>query len=168
MPNLDEVFDSLYRRMKALASRIRWTGTNPTLNPTALVHEAYLKLRKDPPTLHAKSTEEIISLFAGAMRQILIDAARRKNAQKRRVPSELPGASDLPIDEAMMLDSVLDELQRENPMQFRIVECRFLLGMTVSETASALGVSNRTVEREWQEAKERLRKKIQPEPESGE
>jgi RNA polymerase sigma factor (TIGR02999 family) len=158
---LDERFTELYDKIRRLAARVRWNGSNSTLNPTALAHEAYLKLQKDPPDLATKSYDEIIAIFSNAMRQILIDAARRKGAQKRIVSSRGEMA-DLPIEDAITVTATLEKLEHENPAQARIVQCRFLLGMTVDETAAALGISKRTVERQWQEAKARLLSEINP------
>lgn len=158
---LDELFTRLYDKIRRLASRVRWSGTNPTLSPTALAHEAYLKLRKDPPDFAARSYDEIIAIFANAMHQILIDAARRKGAQKRAVVSS-PDKPGLPIEDAIAIAGALEGLERENPAQARVVQCRFLLGMTVEETAAALGFSRRSVEREWHDAKVRLTSKIAP------
>jgi RNA polymerase sigma-70 factor (ECF subfamily) len=158
---LDELFTQLYNKIRILASRVRWNGTNPTLNPTALAHEAYLKLRKDPPELAAKSYDEVIGIFANAMHQILIDAARRKSAQKR-VALDLPERIELPIEDAITIADSLEKLELGNPRQAQIIRCRFLLGMTTDETAAALRLSKRTVEREWQDAKAFLSRKIQP------
>lgn len=158
---LDELFDRLYNKIRVLAARTRWNGTNPTLNPTALAHEAYLKLRKDPPEFAAKSHDEIIGIFANAMHQILIDAARRKSAQKR-VVLDAPERTDLPIEDALTIAATLEKLEAENRRQAQIVRCRFLLGMTAEETAAAMGIGKRTVEREWQEAKVRLSSKLDP------
>lgn len=157
---LDELFSQLYNKIRALASRVRWNGSNPTLNSTALAHEAYLKLLKDPPDLASRSYEEVAAVFANAMRQILIDGARRKNAQKR-VAIDSPERKGLPAEDAIALDNALDELKRKNPLGARVADCRFLLGMTVEETAAALGLSKRTVEREWQQAKVRLESTMQ-------
>ena len=158
---LDDLFSRLYDKIRLLAARVRWSGSNPTLNPTALVHEAYMKLLKDPPELRSRSYEEVIAIFANTMRQILVDGARRKSAQKR-VPGVMPERTNLPVEDAVALDCALQELERENPAQCRIVQCRFLLGMTVDETAAALGIPKRTVEREWQEVKASLGQKIHP------
>ncbi len=158
---LDELFTRLYDKIRRLAARVRWGGTNPTLSPTALAHEAYLKLRKDPPDLTARSYDEVIAIFANAMHQILIDAARRKGAQKRAIASS-PDTPNLPIEDALTIAAAIEGLERENPAQARIVQCRFLLGMTVDETAAALGFSKRSVEREWQEARVRLTDRIGP------
>jgi RNA polymerase sigma factor (TIGR02999 family) len=158
---LDEVFGRLYDRIRLLAARIRWTGANPTLNPTTLVHEAYLKLQKSPPNFAAKSYEEVAPIFAHAMRQILVDAARRKGAQKR-ASVDLPERADLPIEDAIALDAAFEELARSDPRQARVFECRFFLGMTCDETAAALALSKKTVERDWQQAREWVAGKLQP------
>jgi RNA polymerase sigma factor (TIGR02999 family) len=158
---LDEVFTRLYDKIRILASRIRWSGTNPTLNPTALANEAYIKLRKDPPELAAKSYDEVIGIFANAMRQILIDAARRKAAQKR-VVLESPERTELPIEDAIAIMTAIEKLEDDNPRQAQIVRCRFLLGMTADETAAAMRLSKRTVERAWQSARAYLGMEFNP------
>ena len=158
---LDDLFTRLYDKIRVLASRVRWNGTNPTLNPTALAHEAYVKLRKDPPELTAKSYEEVIAIFANAMRQILIDSARRKAAQKR-LALDAPEKAGPPIEDAVAVAEALEKLEGDNPRQAQIVRCRFLLGMTADETALALGLGKRTVEREWQGARARLSRELDP------
>jgi RNA polymerase sigma factor (TIGR02999 family) len=157
---LDDLFSRQYEKIRALASRLRWSGDSPTLNATALAHEAYLKLLKHPPDLASKSYEEVIGVFANAMRQILVDAARRRNARKR-APPELPGIPTLPTaEDAIAFDAALEELKTENARLARVVECRFILGMTNAETAAALRLSTRTAEREWRDGKAGLDKKI--------
>jgi RNA polymerase sigma factor (TIGR02999 family) len=158
---LDELFTRLYNKIRILAARVRWNGTNPTLNPTALAHEAYIKLRRDPAELAAKSYDEVIGIFANAMRQILIDAARRKSAQKR-VALDPPERTELPVEDAITVVAALEQLESDNPRQAQIIRCRFLLGMTADETAAALRLGKRTVEREWQDAKARLGREINP------
>jgi RNA polymerase sigma-70 factor (ECF subfamily) len=153
--SLDEVFERLYERIRRLAARIRLGALNPTLNATALAHEAYMKLCKTPVDFADKSYDEVIAVFANAMHQILIDAVRRKGAQKR-VMVELAGKHELPIDEVLAISASLAQLEQENLRQAQVVRCRFLLGMTGRETAAALGISTKTVERELHEAKERL------------
>jgi RNA polymerase sigma factor (TIGR02999 family) len=156
---LDELFGERYEKIKHLAARVRWPGANPTLNPTALAHEAYLKLRDNPPDLAAKNYDEIIRIFSHAMRQILVDAARRKSAVKRVAVAQVEDAA-LPVEDAMTVAIAIEDLEKENPRRARIVECRYLLGMTVDETAAATGQSRTTVEREWREAKEWLSRRI--------
>ena len=149
---LDELFARLYGKLKKLASRVRWQGSNPTLSPTALVHEAYLKLRKTPADLASHSNEEVIGIFAHVMRQILVDATLRKRAQKR-APADTPGSAPVPVEVVFTIQEVVERLRKRNPRQGAIVDCRFYLGMTVAETAQALDISQTSVEREWREAK---------------
>jgi len=158
---LDAAVLRCYNDLRQLARRLRYQGSNSTLSPTALVHEAYEKLLKDPPDFAAKPYDEVLAIFAHVMRQILIDAARRKSAQKR-TPGGLPAASALPVEDALTLETAVKRLELENPRQARITDCRFYLGMTVAETAAALGLSKTTVEREWVEARARLEKAIRP------
>jgi len=152
---LDECFTRLYENIRRLAARLGWPSTNPTLTSTALAHEAYLKLRRDPPALAGKPHDETIAIFANAMRQILVDAARRKRAKKRTV-DVVPETGDLPIEDALSVALAVEELSREAPQKGRVVEARFLLGMTNFEAGLALGISERTVEREWKDARARL------------
>jgi RNA polymerase sigma factor (TIGR02999 family) len=159
--NLDELFTRLYSRIHQLASRIRWNGANPTLNPTALVNEAYLKLQKSPPDLAAKSYDEVAAILANAMRQILVDAARRKGAQKRAC-GELPEPAELPVEDTIALESAFAELQLENPRQARVFECRYFLGMNCEEAASTLHLSMRTAERDWQQARAQVANRLRP------
>lgn len=163
---LDQRFTELYRVIRRLAARVRWNGSNPTLNPTALAHEAYLKLCNNPPDLSTKSYDEVIAIFASAMLQILRDAARRKNAKKREV-KEMPGSPNVPIDQALMVAEALDSLHHENPLQARVAQCRFLFGMTTGETAGALNISTRKVERIWQDARVQLAAQFKPQGASG-
>jgi RNA polymerase sigma factor (TIGR02999 family) len=157
---LDDLFNQQYDKIRALASRVRWDRDSPTLGRTALAHEAYLKLLKHPPDLTSKSYEDVIGIFACVMREILIDAARRKKARKR-AQVESPAKSMPPaIEDMIALDAALDDLTVQNARQARVVECRFVLGMTNAETAAALRLSTRTAEREWREAKASLDKRI--------
>jgi len=158
---LDEVFCNRYNRIRALAAQVRWNGSNPTLNPTALAHEAYLRLLKHPPDVAAKSYDEVINLLANAMRQILADAARRKKSQKRTaVP--LPDRHELPVEEALTISLAIDQLSASEPRKMQIARCLCVLGMTREETARALGLSLRTLDREWQSAKSILSESVQP------
>jgi RNA polymerase sigma factor (TIGR02999 family) len=157
---LDDLFERLYEKIRRLAARVRWNSSNPTLNPTALAHEAYLKMRNQQSNSGVTSYEAIIPSLANAMQQILVDAARRKMAQKRIVTA-WPEPDALPVEEAVTVATALEDLERENARQAQIVRCRFLLGMTNDETAAALRLGRRTVEREWQLAKTYLRTRIE-------
>ncbi len=152
------VYDELHRL--AERQRGRWQG-DETLNTTALVHEAYLKLA-DQSMPEWQSRAHFLSVASTAMRQILIDYAKRKCAAKRggrqrHVPlHEVEGAlgqaepSSEMCDEALIaLDDALRRLDQSNRRQMRIVECRFFGNMSVDDTAEALGVSPATVKRGW-------------------
>jgi len=152
---LDRLFAERYVEIRRLAKRVGWNSANSTLNATALANEAYIKLRKDPPELASRSYAEVIGIFSNAMHQILIDAARRRNALKRGAVGQ-PEKAGLAIEEVIAIGDALKELEREIPRQALIVRCRFYLGMTVDETAIALGLSKTVVERGWRDAKLRL------------
>jgi RNA polymerase sigma factor (TIGR02999 family) len=152
------VYDELHRL--AERQRRRWQG-DETLDTTALVHEAYLKLA-DQSAPEWQNRAHFLGVASTAMRQILIDYAKRKCAAKRggrrpHVPlHELEAAllqaepSPELCDEILVaLDESLHRLEQWNRRQLRIVECRFFCGMSVEETAEALGVSPATVKRGW-------------------
>jgi RNA polymerase sigma factor (TIGR02999 family) len=152
------VYDELHRI--AARQRQRWDG-DETLDTTALIHEAYLKLANQSAP-EWQNRAHFLGVAATAMRQILIDYARRKCATKRGgerthlqlheidgalLQSErVPDASD---DLLIALYDSLHRLARSNARQMRIVECRFFGGMSVEDTAEALGVSTATVKRGW-------------------
>lgn len=162
----DEVFPLVYGEMRGLAraQRRSWEG-DETLDTTALVHEAYLKL-VDQSSPDWKDRAHFLAVAARAMRHILIDYARRRQAvrrgggRRRLSLHELESALSDPKnpadarDEALLaLEDSLEHLESENDRQSRIVECRFFGGMTIPETAEALGVSHATVERGWAAAR---------------
>ena len=157
----DDLFPLVYDELRrvAHAQRVRLKG-HGTLNTTALVHEAFLKLSA-PDEPDWESRPHLLSVAARAMRQILIDHARAKSAQKRggdrtRVTLnhwdlQSPGldVSGDHSDTLIALDESLGRLAEVNDRQHRIVECRFFGGMTIADTAAALGLSHATVERGW-------------------
>jgi RNA polymerase sigma factor (TIGR02999 family) len=157
---LDALFPLVYGELSELAHRLRtrWRG-NLTLNTTALVHEAYLKLA-GRTRIRAGSRAHFLALAAKAMRHILINYAHERRAQKRGGGSEIvpldealvsgqAGLSDKQAAELVALDDALRALEQIDRRQCQVVECRFFGGMTVDETAAAVGVSPRTVKREW-------------------
>jgi len=155
---LDILFSATYEELRRLASRVKGNDPSTTLNPTALVNEAWLKLSKSPRFV-SESPLHFKRIAARAMRQLLVEAARRRGTRKRdfdptlaipflEVPVE-PNASAVLLD----LDSALDNLSRLNPRQATVVELRFFGGMEVTETADALGVSEATIMRDWRAAR---------------
>jgi RNA polymerase sigma factor (TIGR02999 family) len=156
---LDEVFSLVYEELRRLASFVRRSDGSVTLNSTALVHEAWLKL-KDSPHLADTSAPHFKAIAAKAMRHVLVDAARRRNAQKRSAGEAVPAAfhnSNAGIAscdfEMLALDAALENLAALNARQARVVECRFFGGLSVPETAALLEVSESVVERDWRAAK---------------
>jgi RNA polymerase sigma factor (TIGR02999 family) len=107
-----------------------------------------------------ESRDKVIAVVANAMRQILVDASRRKNAQKR-IPAQEPDRTGLPFEDVLTLDTIVEVLRRENPRQARLVDCRFYLGMTLEETGMALGVPRARVEREWRQTRAWLEDRLQ-------
>jgi RNA polymerase sigma factor (TIGR02999 family) len=158
--DLDYLFSVTYEELRRLASNLSRRERNATLNPTALVNEAWLKLAHSPQ-LDAASTLHFKRIAARAMRQVLVDAARRRNAGKRGGNGEavlvtfdesLEGAPSSGKD-VLALDAALDELARVNQRQALMVEYRFFGGLDVAETAAVLEVSEATILRDWRAVK---------------
>lgn len=154
---LDELFPLVYDELRALAQkqRMRWRG-DLTMNATSLVHEAYLKL-VDHKGAVPESRHHFNLIAARAMRHILCNYARDRARLKRGGASPHvsidPATSDVlsapAIEDLGALDDALDRLQRISERQARVVECRFFAGMSIEETAGALGISTATVKRDW-------------------
>ncbi len=155
---LHTLFSATYEELRRLASSVRRDHPNETLNPTALVNEAYMKLAASL-RIEPESKTHFKRIAARAMRQVLVEAARRRGAKKRGGGQELVtfaddlGSGGQSPDEILALDSALEELAQMHPRQSRVVECRFFGGLEVAETAVALGISESTVERDWRAAR---------------
>lgn len=168
---LDALFPLVYDELRSLArsQRRRWRG-NLTLNATALVHEAYIKL-VDPRGTVPGSRDHFFAVAAKAMRHILCNYARDRGRLKRgggveHVPID-EKLNALPIDvseeeafELSALDQALRRLEQVSERQSRIVECRFFGGLSIEETGSALGLSPATVKRDWTMARAWLYREI--------
>lgn len=159
---LPMIYDELHR-----LAQIRMARTPPgqTLQPTALVHEAFLKLlgRGDPGW---KGRHHFFGAAALAMREILIDQARRKAALKRggdrkRVAGDPEVAFEEPKEDILALNEALTRLEAEDPRKGEIVMLRYFAGLDPAETAAALNVSERTIEREWRYIKAWLRRELE-------
>jgi RNA polymerase sigma factor (TIGR02999 family) len=170
---LDQDYVRLYEELRVLARRqLRNLGTPYTLGTTGLVHESYLKLA-DLPGGDGRSRGQFFALASRAMRHILIDYARGRVAEKRgggavrvTLHPELV-AADPPVLDLLGLDQALTRLGVHSERMERIVECRFFGGLSVAETAEALGTSVRTVEREWTRARAYLYQLLVPDPGEG-
>ncbi|HNO77507.1 MAG TPA: sigma-70 family RNA polymerase sigma factor [Phycisphaerae bacterium] len=159
----------IYGEMRALAGGFfRDQGPAHTLQPTALVHEAFLKL-VGPSEVEWQSRAHFFAVAAKAMRQILTDHARRRRAQKRGGEHDritLSGLSTPVADSAFELvafEEAIDRLSKLDERQGRIVELRFLGGLTVEEVGEVMELSVSTVEREWRMARAWLRRELSDE-----
>ncbi|HJQ68468.1 MAG TPA: sigma-70 family RNA polymerase sigma factor [Blastocatellia bacterium] len=155
----DQLMPLVYDELRRLASNFfRRERVNHTLQPTALVHEAYLHL-VDQSVVSWQNRAHFFGAAARLMRQILIDHARTHNAAKRgggeikvSLKEELVAAAPREVD-LIALDAALDELAELDEQQSRIVEMRFFGGLSIEETAEVLAISPATVKREWSTAK---------------
>jgi RNA polymerase sigma factor (TIGR02999 family) len=155
---LDSLFSATYEELRRLAATVRRSESGVTLSPTTLVNEAWLKLSRNPPS-ELTSKVHFKRIAARAMRQILVDAARRKGSARHgsdallvtfdEAETQTPAAAD----ELIALDEALRELARIQPRQAAMVEARFFGGLDVAETAQILEISEATVLRDWRAAK---------------
>ena len=162
---LDLLFAATYQELRRLAASVRRSDPSATLTPTALVNEAWLKLAATP-AIGSTSQLHFKRIAARAMRQVLIEAARRRNAAKRGDGVALVTLTDsvgqIPstADELLSLDEALESLARINPRQAMMVESRFFGGLDVAETAQLLSVSEATILRDWRAAKAWLAREL--------
>ncbi len=149
------VYDELH--LQAHRQRAGWANAR-TLNTTALVHEAYAKLA-DAEGLSFESRSHLLGVAAKAMRQVLLDYVKAQNALKRGGDRDrVTMADDHAVEDEQSarlfaLEDALEQLGAMSPEAARVVECRFLAGMSVEETAEALGISDSTVKRRWRTAR---------------
>ncbi len=151
---VEPLFELVYPDLRRIASALIWNpGSEPLLQPTAVVNELYLKLVQ----LHSLLLEDrahFFSLAARFMRRILVDSARHAGRQKRSSAMLVPLHEDLAwvdvqSEEMLDLDRAMAELEKIDPRKCRIAELRFFLGLTVAETAEFLSISKATVERDY-------------------
>ena len=162
---LDRLMPVVYSELRKLASSyLREERSDHTLQPTALVHEAYLRL-SNQRDVEWQNRAHFFGIAAQMMRRILVDHASKRQEAKRdaaawRVSTaEFDASENAP--ELLALDRALGELEQIDPQQARIVELRFFAGLTVEETAEVAGISPRTVKREWRTAKAWLRREME-------
>tara|TARA_E500000318_G_scaffold68442_1_gene63264 strand:- start:58700 stop:59242 length:543 start_codon:yes stop_codon:yes gene_type:complete len=156
-PPLD-VFECAYKELHALAkSRFSGQDANHTLQPTALVHEAYLKIRDFSGEVSGQ--EHMLAIAARAMRQVLVDHARKKNAAKRGGQIDGHRITLSGVDsgskewDVIELNDALEQLARLDKRQAQIVELRFFGGFTVTQVAEVMELSERAVYLDWQMAR---------------
>lgn len=161
--DLDYLFSVTYEELRRLAWSIN-RGTSATLNPTALVNEAWIKLARSQK-FSATSKMHFKRIAARAMRQILVDAARRRSADKRASGIDLVAFDDcLQIsareNDLLGFDAALDELAQVAPRQAMIVESRFFGGLEIGEIAELTNISPATIVRDWRSARAWLARKV--------
>jgi RNA polymerase sigma factor (TIGR02999 family) len=171
---LNKLYSLVYSELRVLAhrQRRRWDASG-MLNTTALVHEAYLKLVKQR-TPHPQTPTHFFALAATAIRHIVSNYARDRQTGKRgggvptvslteigTSPAGQLKVSDHHADLLVAIDEALTRLERVSPRQRAVVECRFFGGMSIEETAAAVGVSPRTVKRDWTLAQAWLQREMQ-------
>ena len=157
---LDRLMPVVYDELHRIAERyFRRERPGNTLQPTALVNEAYMRLVSQI-NVSLKNRAQFFGIAATTMRRILVERARARNASKRGSGDyklDLTDVSDVPVDSSgldlLALDKALDELASFDPQQSRIVEAKFFGGLSIEETADVIGVSRATVKREWALAK---------------
>ncbi|TVQ14666.1 MAG: sigma-70 family RNA polymerase sigma factor [Balneolaceae bacterium] len=158
--SVNELLPMVYDELRQIAHReLRNERSGHTLNTTALVHEAYLKLIQNPPKGDWEGRKHFFMIAARAMRQVLVNYARSRNSQKR-------GSGDEPIaledgyylsqekaNELIDLDDALSRLEKLDERLSSVVECRYFGGYGIDETADILGISPATVKRDWTSAR---------------
>jgi len=165
---LDLLFSSTYEELRRLAANVRRGDPSATLTPTALVNEAWLKLARSPRIM-VTSELHFKRIAARAMRQLLVEAARRRLADKRGggqvahitvsfgIEADAPPAQER---ELLKLDTALEALAQLNPRQAEMVESRFFGGLDIPATAALLQVSEATVARDWRAARAWLAREL--------
>jgi RNA polymerase sigma factor (TIGR02999 family) len=159
----DRLLPLLYAELRTVAQRyMRRERPDHTLQPTALVHEAFLRLVGGSPGAF-EDRGHFLRAAAQAMRRVLVDHARARNASKRggalRVTFDEGAAAEQPVD-ILVLDDALDRLAAAEPRWARVVELRFFAGLEVPEVAEVLGTSTATVKRDWRFARAWLAREL--------
>lgn len=151
----EELFQRLYGELRALAgAAMQRDRAGNTLQPTAIVHEAWIKLAA-PGALHVNDREHFLALAAKAMRQVLVDHARAKESEKRGGGREAISLHDeaapagMPEIDVLVLEEALERLAQYSTLKARVVELRFFGGLSIDEVARVTGISASSVDREW-------------------
>ena len=162
----DDLFGQVYSALRRIAgARMRGERREHTLTPTALVHEAYLKMLAGDRS-EWRNRGQFYAIAARAMRQILVDHALEKGAQKRgggRLRVTLDSgvrAAEPATHDVLVLEEALSRLEAQSERRAQVVVCRFFAGMEIAETADALGISAATVKREWTAARAWLNREL--------
>jgi len=162
----EELLPVVYDELRRIAAyKMAQEASGHTLQPTALVHEAWLRMIGDGNEQFA-GRAHFFAVAAEAMRRILVESARRKRSLKRGGDAQRVELTEshlvlaAPAEEMLAVDEALDLLAAEDPMSANLVKLRYFVGMTMEEVASTLGLSQRTAERTWSYARAWLKRKI--------
>jgi RNA polymerase sigma factor (TIGR02999 family) len=168
---LESLVPVVYHELRQVARRqLRRESPDHTLSPTALVHEAYLRLVRQHHVA-IMDRDGLLAVAGVTMRRVLVDHARSKTRRKRGGDArpmrlewgdEPPLLNDVEADEVLAIDVALERLALLDDRARRVVECRVFAGLTLQETADALGISSKSVQRTWTAARAWLRKEIGP------
>jgi RNA polymerase sigma factor (TIGR02999 family) len=155
-PALDELFSMAYEDLRRIAGSVKHRGPAVGVSTSTLINEAWIKL-VNRSTLELESKLHFVCVAAKAMRQIVVDTARRRGASKRAALfvtfDDALGVAVARNRDVLALDAALEELARLSPRQASVIELRFFGGLDVPEIAEILGVSESTVQREWRAAR---------------
>jgi len=161
----DHVIPIVFRELRNLAELyIRREGPSHTLQPTALVHECYLRLVSDQAR-DWQNRAQFIGVAASIMRRLLIDHARKKRAEKRQLPEAhnwVAGMTAQEAEDLLNLNLALGRLEKSNSRYAKVVELRYFGGLSIDETAEVMQTSPMTVKRDWTAARAWLKQQIQP------
>lgn len=167
---VDQLFGAVHDELRRLArAYMRRERPDHTLQATALVHEAFLRL-VDQDRVDWQSRSHFFGIAAQCMRRILVDHARRRRADKRGTPvkgvalDELMATHQWNVEDVLAVDEALDRLAALDPRQAQIVSLRYFAGLTIAETAAVTGVAPATVKREWEAARTWLKRQLESRP----
>lgn len=159
--SFESLFQLVYRDLKSIARhRLSNERSGHTLQATALVHEAFLRLSQGD-TLDIKDRNHLLALSSRIMRNVLVDYARKRNSKRRDNKDIYPIHEPVYIDpdhqiDVIDLDKALNKMEKDLSRLVRVVECKFFAAMTNAEIADSLEVSERTIERDWDRARAHL------------
>lgn len=163
MPPVDELFDATYRELRQLArARLRGGGRNTLLDTTALVHESYLRLSRSGEVPRFPDRPRFLVYASRVMRSIIIDMVRQRRSDKRggdaphlTLTGDVVEAAGLPAadEHILRVHEALDALAKVDERMAKVVEMRWFGGLTEVEIAAALGLTDRTVRRDWEQAR---------------
>ncbi len=168
----DQLLPLVYDELRKLAaSRLTREKPGETMQATALVHEAYVRLVDVDQAQHWNSRGHFFAAAAEAMRRIMVERARRKKrtagTKGPLAPDDIPAPLPMPADEVLAVDEALCRLESQDSLAARLVKLRFFVGMTMPQAADALGIPLRTAERNWTYAKTWLHRELAPNNGSG-